>query len=38
MLDDIDRSASKKQCLSGSSYLNKENCEVVARSQHHQAL
>ena len=30
VLDDFDRSAGKKQCLSGSSYSNKENGEVAA--------
>ena len=32
VLEDVDRSVGKKQCWNGSSYLNKENCEVAARS------
>ena len=38
MLDDFDRSAGKKQCLSGSSYSNIENVEVAAGSQHHPGI
>ena len=38
MMDVFDGSASKKQRLSGSNYSNKENDEVAAESQRHQAL
>ena len=38
MMDVFDGSASKKQCVSVGSYSNKENDEVAAGSQRHQAL
>ena len=38
VMDVFDRSAGKKQHLSGCNYSNKENDEGAAESQRHQAL